>query len=151
MKTRVIVLFLIGVLVLGLTASAAASGPPWPAVVVHDAEFCDGFTWPSSWDPYETWLPVPGTGIEVQQPQGGILKVTCHMFIDFDNPDYLSLEAACQDPGWYAFLCKGKGTLVNTQLGCDYYWGDEWISTGNGNAAVNQTGRATATCLFHLP
>ena len=151
MKTRMVIFTLLLLLALGLAATAAASSPPWPATVIHDTDYCSEISWPSSWDPYETWLPVPGTGIEVQQIKNGLVKITCHAFVDFDNEDYLSMEAACQDPGWYDWLCKGPNTLVNTQWECGLFWNGEWYPSKSAIAVVTQAGQATMTCVFRVP
>jgi hypothetical protein len=148
MKTRVIVLILVALLALGLTASAAASGPPWPAVVIHDTAWCDEQSWPSSYDPYETWLPIQGTGIEVQHLENGSLKITCRMQIDFNDPNYMTMEAGCSDPGYYSWLCRGKHTMVNNDIECGVFSNDEYFPSTSANVVVNKTGLVAITCLF---
>ena len=140
MKTRVIVLLLVAALTMGLTASAAAEGNSWPAVVIKDpsSNWCD-----------TAWLAADGTGFlalpvthqtVVLSGQDRVLVKNCFAFVDFSDPQYMPWEEACN-----IFGCQGN--VLTFKFTWD--WCDEdgycFASSQPGRVVVHKSGEMLMT------
>jgi len=130
--------------IVGATSSAALAGPPWPPEVVTPPNGKEGCVMPwIAWvDGFPTIIVVNGTISWVYQPKTGVWNLSCHLFIDFDDPSMATIAEVCAiDPGlcvhgpfnWSGFECYG---------GYDLY-------TTDTSYVVNPSGHALGVCHFN--
>jgi len=144
MKTRMIILMLVAMLALGLTASVAASGPPWPAEVYTPKEGICWVPW-VAWEEGEqniVWLV--GTGSYVYEPRTGVWNTTCSTSIDFDDPSMATIQEVCAAFSELA-SCSPSTFKVIDILACE----NEYNITTDSLYVVNPSGQAKLVCHFN--
>jgi hypothetical protein len=139
-RHTLIVLVLLG-LTIGLVSPAAADGPPWkPEILIKEEGMC-GMSWVNA-DLEQYW--VWGIMTEVYQPKTGVRNGVCQLYLDFDDPDVLSIEEVCHLSGDPA-TCRGNGSIAWKGFPCS---GPNGEITFLSQTVVSPSGRWTSICHF---
>lgn len=147
MKTRLFVLVIVLALSLVLTTGSVQAGPPYPAIVIRMDEGC-----------YQEWLndemqivPLWMRVHSVEQKKSGIMNVSCQGKVDFDSPDYASVEEVCEGyPDW-AIFCRGDGALAVHGLTCFGITSEgEFVLSKDSEILVTPGGISMISCKFEL-
>ena len=143
MTKRLLIVLLVPIILGALFSSDVLAGPPWPAEVIQikEGEFCT-FPWMNS--SYEVIYLSGSPGIWVAQYHSGRLQWNCHPFIDFTDPNLLSLDEVCAVAPDY---CNGNGSFMWADIPC---YGDGDILANNSLMIVTPNGNVNIGCRFDL-
>ena len=146
MKARIIFFLIVFGLSLGLTTTSVQAGPPWPAAIIiaDDLMITDWLA-----DDLITTTWIVGESRTVYQPHNGNMTITAHGRMDYDLPEFASIEQMCAPGAPYAFLCNGNGTLMvpRGMFICKNTYGQQ-IETTDTTFVANKSGEWLLTCHF---
>ncbi len=114
MKRKMLHALMLALIFALATASISAAAPKSFSTGSFKNEVPCGLWWfDKAWN--TVWIEGIGHTLPLN---GGRYIMTCRFKVDFTNPELLSREEFCADPG-FAFMCKGKGALVDNQTTCN--------------------------------
>ncbi len=113
MIKRMFFILIVILIAFGLVTQDVKAGPPWPATVVWDDNWC----WNSWLDRNYNEYFFPLESHYVFNAKTHSLTGVCHGKLDFSDPNILTMQEVCDNSQW-GFLCVGNNGGMVIHGGC---------------------------------